>query len=116
MVQRKQVCDSIRMRMKLPVCKPLTGVTSEQLLQALREFQTDKPNQLSPAMSGLVQSLRLGGMKVMGSPFQKMTYRHHMMGLTSYFGPPALFVTINPSDLNNPKVFLFIFFWGVYVY
>lgn len=101
--------------MKLPVQRSLSSISSKELLSVLQVFknqQTDTPR--NPVVSQLMQTVKMAGMKVMGSPCQKLTYRQQMLGLVSYYGAPALFVIINLSDLHDPKVCIFILF--IYIY
>lgn len=109
-IQRKQVCSSVRLRMKLPAQRSLGSISSQDLLTVLKDFTNRQPGaQVNPAVTQLMQSVRMAGMKVMGSPCQKLSYRQQMLGMVSYYGAPALFITVNLSDLHDPKVCLYVY-------
>ena len=52
----------------------------------------------------LLNKMKLVMKEVRGSSGYKQCRRNEIRALTKKFGTPALFVTINPSDIHNPLV------------
>ena len=63
-----------------------------------------KPSEDDPLVRTLAKQVQLTGYNVMGSPSKNSYCRNEIRGLIMSFGPPALFITINPADLYDPKV------------
>ncbi|KAJ6510126.1 hypothetical protein C8R47DRAFT_965020, partial [Mycena vitilis] len=57
---------------------------------------------------GLMSSVGLVARQVPGSAGQKVMLRNEIRGLINYRGAPTLFVTLNPSDVDNPIVRLLV--------
>lgn len=105
MIQTTEVVKSVRLHMKVPARFSTHDLTSRQLAQAVERYSKGTH---SPAdgyvANGLVRSIKLAGARVIGSPIRKLRYRQEIFGMVAYYNLPALFVTINLSDLHDPKV------------
>ncbi|KAJ7135267.1 hypothetical protein C8R43DRAFT_894366, partial [Mycena crocata] len=55
----------------------------------------------------LMGSVGLLAQQIPGSAGQKMTLRNEIRGMINFRGAPSLFITLNPSDVDNPIVRLF---------
>jgi hypothetical protein len=55
-------------------------------------------------LKDLIRSLKMVGSKSADSIYARDACRSKMMGLVTYYGLPAVFVTINLSDISNPTV------------
>ena len=74
-----EVSTSVRFQLRLPARQPFGSISSEELAKLLRGYQ-QKQHEFDPVISPLVNSVKLAGMKVMGSPTKKLTYRQQMLG------------------------------------
>ncbi|OKO97720.1 ATP-dependent DNA helicase PIF1 [Penicillium subrubescens] len=54
----------------------------------------------------LLRNIVTIGMQVPGSFAQKLRLRSEIRGLITWYGMPAFWITINPSDLRNPLVLI----------
>ena len=79
----------------------IAGVTKEKLVLARMEEEQGKP--ISDPSVRLLRKNVLGALgRVMGSNQSRYRMRSQIWSTSVHLGPPSLWVTINPSDLNNP--------------
>ena len=78
----------------------ISSLTYERLVAAARSLRVSQTTS-DPAIGILRRSIQAG---VPNSFAQKADMRLHIRGLFIEFGPPAFWLTINPSDLRDPLV------------
>ncbi|KAJ7603552.1 hypothetical protein DFH06DRAFT_1022156, partial [Mycena polygramma] len=116
-VLRKQVV-SHSMRYKVPHSS-YKSVVDRMLevdlakLAALRENCSRNPLYVPMTveekdMMALIGSVGLIARHVPGSAGQKVSLRNEIRGVINYRGAPTLFITLNPSDVDNPIVRLLV--------
>jgi len=92
-----------------------TGVTSsnnpsskdfEKALDVLAEKKTLYGTNTAEVrkITGLMKNIKIIGAQTDDSVYTREACRDEMMGLVVYYGLPNLFMTINPSDIQNPIV------------
>ncbi|KAB5588280.1 Vacuolar membrane-associated protein IML1 [Ceratobasidium theobromae] len=78
-----------------------SSLTQHDLSIAAEEEANGKPIS-NPVVQSLRRLMHTAGTKVMGSDASRYSYRSCIWSMGFYFGPPSLWVTINPTDLHNP--------------
>jgi hypothetical protein len=109
-LQRREALLSARLQMNRrnfdQDANILATVTREKLIQAQREEQQNVPI-TDPAVRLLRKSVRGALSRVTGSNEKRCQMRSQIWSTSVYLGPPSLWLTINPSDINNPIAQLF---------
>jgi hypothetical protein len=83
--------------------RDIRSLTVDQLQEAAKSIAEGRPIH-NPAIQRLQRSLLTIGMQVPESFAQKLRRRSEIKGLIGRYGMPAFWITINPSDLQNPLV------------
>ena len=83
--------------------RDIRSLTVVQLQEAAKSIAEGRPVD-NPAIQRLQRSLLTIGMQVPESFAQKLKRRSEIKGLIGRYGMPAFWITINPSDLQNPLV------------
>jgi hypothetical protein len=87
------------------VTQDIDSLTTDQLRNAAKELAAG--NSLENAViRRLLQNMVTIGMQVPGSFSQKLKMRSEIRGIMVREGMPAFWITINPSDLQNPLVLI----------
>lgn len=85
------------------VTRDLNSLNVARLQNAARELAADHVTK-DPLVRRLLKNLTAIGVQVPGSFFHKLQMRAEIRGLLVREGMPAFWMTINPSDLQNPLV------------
>lgn len=108
--QRREALHSARLQMR---CKDfdrdarlLSTITQDALRTAVREEELGQPIS-NPAIRRLRQHLHTAGARVVGSDAQRYQFRSRIWSTSVALGPPAVWMTINPSDLHDPIAQIF---------
>jgi hypothetical protein len=83
----------------------IASLTVDQLQDAARAVSNGQPID-NPTIRRLQRDLITIGMQVPESFSQKLMMRSHIKGVIVRDGMPAIWATINPSDLRNPLVLI----------
>lgn len=83
----------------------IASLTLGQLQNAVKAA-ADGQQVDDPVIKRLQRNIVTIGMRVPGSFAQKLTMRSEIRGIIVRFGMPAFWITINPSDLQNPLVLI----------
>jgi hypothetical protein len=81
----------------------LNGLDADRLRKAAEELASNQVP-ADPTIRRLLKNITAIGVQVPGSYFQKLQMRAELRGLLVREGMPAFWLTINPSDLQNPLV------------
>jgi hypothetical protein len=85
------------------VTRDINSVSSAQLQDAIKVLATTKSTN-DPLVRRLLKNITSIGIHVPGSFYQKLQMRGEIRGLLVREGMPAFWLTVNPSDLQNPLV------------
>ncbi|KAJ5318263.1 hypothetical protein N7476_004683 [Penicillium atrosanguineum] len=85
------------------VTRDLNSLNVARLQKAAEELATSQVTS-DPLVRRLLKNITAIGVQVPGSFFQKLQMRAELRGLLVREGMPAFWLTINPSDLQNPLV------------
>jgi hypothetical protein len=85
------------------VTRDLNSLNVDRLQKAAEELGTNQVTS-DPLVRRLLKNITAIGVQVPGSFFQKLQMRAELRGLLVREGMPAFWLTINPSDLQNPLV------------
>jgi hypothetical protein len=85
------------------ITQDLNSLNVDRLQKATEELATNKVT-TDPLVRRLLKNITAIGVQVPGSYFQKLQLRAEIRGLLVREGMPAFWLTINPSDLQNPLV------------
>ncbi|KAJ5198759.1 uncharacterized protein N7498_007876 [Penicillium cinerascens] len=85
------------------VARDLDSLNVDRLQKAAEELSTNQTTS-DPLIRRLLKNITAIGVQVPGSFFQKLQIRAELRGLLVREGMPAFWLTINPSDLQNPLV------------
>jgi hypothetical protein len=88
------------------VTRDIESLTTLQLQNAAKQLAAGQPTE-EPAIRRLLKNITTIGVQIPGSFFQKLQMRAEIRGLLIREGMPAFWMTINPSDLQNPLVLVF---------
>ena len=109
-LQRRQALRSARLQTRRKTfdrdARILSSVTKERLAKAQEEEERGEPIS-DPAVRLLRQHVHTGTGGVMGSDQSRYKLRSQIWSTTVRKGPPSLWITINPSDLNDPITQIF---------
>ncbi|RDX47456.1 hypothetical protein OH76DRAFT_1354191, partial [Lentinus brumalis] len=114
-LQKKSVCDAVRFRVKESqqrrIVAALLAVDKTLLTQLIRRFEHDPSYKPCTAeevrMISLIDSVATVLPNIPGTTGHKLAMRNEIRALVNFQGTPALFVTLNPSDVHHPLVRLF---------
>jgi hypothetical protein len=87
------------------VTRDIRSLTTAQFQDAAKELAAGQPIK-DPVVRRLLRTITAIGVQVPGSFFQKLRLRGEIRGLLIREGMPAFWLTINPSDLQNPLVLM----------
>jgi hypothetical protein len=103
--QKRQVCRSSILQMKKSAYRRhqniLSTITADDLINASREETRGVPFS-SSAVRALRNQLTAVKSKVEGSDESRVSIRSKIWGTNLLHNPPSLWVTINPSDTQDP--------------
>jgi hypothetical protein len=85
------------------VTRDLHSLNLDRLKKAAEELSANQ-GASDPLIRRLLKNITAIGVQVPGSFFQKLQMRAELRGLLVREGMPAFWLTINPSDLQNPLV------------
>ncbi|KAI0682583.1 hypothetical protein C8Q76DRAFT_637108, partial [Earliella scabrosa] len=111
-LQKKQVCDSVRFKVKASqqrtVVQNLLAVDKTLLARLIDTFKHN-PNYVPQTVEerellNLVNRLGTVLHDLPGTSGYKIKLRNEIRALVNHTGTPAFFVTLNPSDVHNPVV------------
>jgi hypothetical protein len=88
------------------VTRDIDSLTTLQLQNAAQQLAAGQPTE-EPAVRRLLKNITSIGVQIPGSFFQKLQMRAEIRSLLIREGMPAFWMTINPSDLQNPLVLTF---------
>ena len=104
-LQHRQVLRSVKMQMRCKTfdrdARVLSTITADKLVKAQEEEEHKKPIS-DPAVRLLRQHIHSTTAQVMGSDQSRYKLRSQIWSTTMKKGPPSIWITINPSDLNDP--------------
>lgn len=106
-MQKKQVCYGVTARMSWSDYNKLSGamlsITADQIRQAEREEASGQAIS-DPKVVQLRKAISSSQTHVMGSDKSRTDMRTQLWGTTVAFGPPFIWLTINPNDVHDPIV------------
>ena len=109
-LQRRQALRSAQIQMRRQTfdrdTQILSTVTRDKLAQAQQEEERGLPIS-DPAVRLLRRHVHTGTGGVMGSDQSRFKLRSQIWSTTIRKGPPSLWITINPSDINDPIAQIF---------
>jgi hypothetical protein len=85
--------------------RDLNSLSFDRLREASEELTANHVS-TDPLIRRLLKNITAIGAQVPGSFFQKLQRRAELRGLIVREGMPAFWLTINPSDLQNPLVLI----------
>lgn len=86
------------------VTRDINSLSTQQLQNATEQITARQV--ADQTVRRLLKNITAIGVQVPGSFFQKLQMRAEIRGLLVRHGMPAFWMTINPSDLQNPLVLL----------
>jgi hypothetical protein len=111
-IRKKQVSETLRFR--VPVAKYTKIVDRFINLDCGQVMELEEKLRRDPACTSLddsekeivriLESISPVARNIPGSAATRIQMRNEIRALINYRGPPALFITINPSDIHNPIV------------
>ncbi|TFK87211.1 hypothetical protein K466DRAFT_491259, partial [Polyporus arcularius HHB13444] len=113
--QKKAVCDSVNFRVKVSqqqeIVRRLLNVDVNVLQRLIERFEKDpkyEPKTMEEVgIMSVLNQVRMVGRDLPGTAAYKVTLRNEIRSLVNFKGTPALFITLNPSDVNHPLVRLY---------
>lgn len=103
--QKREVCKSTVLQMRkskfMRNMDAISTIRPEDLLKASKE-ETRKLRFSNPAIRALRKNLSVVRSGVKGSDEARQQVRTKIWGMTLAFNPPSLWITINPSDTQDP--------------
>ncbi|TFK85008.1 hypothetical protein K466DRAFT_495564, partial [Polyporus arcularius HHB13444] len=113
--QKKAVCDSINFRVKVSqqqeIVRKLLAVDVDVLQRLIERFEADPKYEArttqEQSILSVLNQVRMVGRDLPGTAAYKLTLRNEIRSLVNFKGTPALFITLNPSDVNHPLVRLY---------
>ena len=103
--QRRQVLTSARLQMKKKDfdrnARLMSSITSADLEQAQKEEELNKPYS-NPAVNLMRKHVLAMSSRVQGTDAARLRLRSQIWSTNLRFGPPSLWITINPSDIDDP--------------
>ncbi|KAI0684649.1 hypothetical protein C8T65DRAFT_593414, partial [Cerioporus squamosus] len=114
-LQKKAVCDSVHFRVKESeqrrIIDKLLAVDRGVLEQLIAKFDVDKhyvPDTVEEAgLLTLVNNVGAVLRDIPGTTGYKLNMRNEIRSVVNFYGTPAFFITLNPSDVNHPLVRLY---------
>ncbi|RPD53753.1 hypothetical protein L226DRAFT_469967, partial [Lentinus tigrinus ALCF2SS1-7] len=114
-LQKKAVCDSINFRVKASeqrrIVSRLLQVNRLVLQQLIQKYDNDKHYQPQTTdesdLLALVNSVGAVLHDIPGTSGYKLKMRNEIRALVNFYGTPAFFITLNPSDIDHPLVRLY---------
>ncbi|KAI0689805.1 hypothetical protein C8T65DRAFT_588375, partial [Cerioporus squamosus] len=114
-LQKKAVCDSVRFRVKesqqrrmVAALLAMDKVLLQQLIRRYKQDPSYQPTTVEEAnMLSLIDSVGTVLPNIPGTTGYKLSMRNEIRALVNFKGTPALFITLNPSDVHHPLVRLF---------
>ncbi len=110
--QKKAVCDSVNFRVKVAqqqdIVRKLLEVDADILQRMIERYERDaKYEPVSDderQILHVLNQVRMVGRDLPGTAGYKVMLRNEIRSLVHFKGTPALFITLNPSDVNHPLV------------
>jgi hypothetical protein len=103
--QRRQALTSARVQMERKTferdARLMSTVTTTKLEAAKREEDKGLPIS-DPAVRALKSHIHATASRIQGSDQARYRLRSEIWSTSAAFGPPSLWITINPSDLHDP--------------
>jgi hypothetical protein len=104
-LQRREALLSARLQMNRKAfdqdAQVLSTLSKEKMATAVREEQENQPTS-DPAVRLVWRSVRGALSHIMGSNESCCQLRSQIWSTSVVLGPPTIWLTINPSDMNNP--------------
>jgi hypothetical protein len=104
-IQKRQMCRSAELQISKSCFRRNEGlinsITPKDLEKASAEEHRRAPYS-NPGVRALRQHVTAVRSKVMGTDESRVGMRSKMWGMTMMKNPPSLWITINPSDVNDP--------------
>jgi hypothetical protein len=105
MSQRRQVLSSARLQMKKSDfeqnARLMSSITMEDLKMAQLLEENNKPIS-HPGILMMRKHILTMSSRVQGLDASRLQLRNQIWSTNLRFGPPSLWITINPSDINDP--------------
>ncbi|KAI0361333.1 hypothetical protein OH77DRAFT_1391844, partial [Trametes cingulata] len=113
--QKKAVCDSVNFRVRASqqeeIVRRLMHVDVSVLQNLIERYERDPQYQPQTEKENtivrLLNEVSMIGRDLPGTAAYKKTMRNEIRSLIYFKGTPALFVTLNPSDVHHPLVRLY---------
>ena len=109
--QRRQALNSARVQMRRKDfdkdAHMMSTITLQKLDQASREEESHTSIS-DPAVQRLRKHIHATSGRVMGSDQSRYQLRSQIWSTSIVLGPPALWITINPTDLHDPIAQVFV--------
>ncbi|PCH40663.1 hypothetical protein WOLCODRAFT_168087 [Wolfiporia cocos MD-104 SS10] len=103
--QKRQALTSARIKIRRTTfhadAQVLGSLTVDRLHEAAKQ-QAQKLPITDPAVRLLRQHVHASSRRVMGSDASRYALRSQIWATTVMLGPPSIWITINPSDLDDP--------------
>ncbi|TFK90039.1 hypothetical protein K466DRAFT_574462 [Polyporus arcularius HHB13444] len=114
-LQKKNVCDSVRFRVKASqqrrIVANLLSIDKILLEGLIKQYQNNASYEPRTAeersLLSLIDDVSTVLHNIPGTTGYKLNLRNEIRALVNYHGTPAFFVTLNPSDVHHPLVRLF---------
>ena len=111
-LQKKAVCDSVRFRVKASqhkrIIEELLAVNKTVLESLISRFKSnpdyEPENEEQMRIVSLVNKTGTLLHDLPGTTGYKLKMRNEIRGIVNFYGTPAFFITLNPSDVNHPLV------------
>lgn len=109
--QRRDCLTSCRILIKrrdfVKLSRQFVNLTVADLERAAEEESKGKPIS-NPNAKSLLEVTFGTASRVIAADSTRIQYRKQLQALSMYFGPPSVWITINPDDLHDPLAQLFV--------
>ncbi|KAJ3568696.1 hypothetical protein NP233_g5549 [Leucocoprinus birnbaumii] len=106
-IQKRAVCRAACLHISKPSFtrhqNAIATLEEKDFLQASQEEMARRPIS-NPVMRVLREELSTVRVSISGSDESRVGIRRKIWGATTMFGPPAIWLTVNPSDTHDPIV------------
>ncbi|TFK69980.1 hypothetical protein BDN72DRAFT_870513 [Pluteus cervinus] len=104
-MQKREICRNVKLQMSSPLYHQhqaaIAKLKASDLLEASKEESQGKAI-TNPAVRALRTNITAVRQKVQGTDESRLSLRSKVWSTTAIFGPPAIWMTINPSDTSDP--------------
>ncbi|KAJ3567669.1 hypothetical protein NP233_g6214 [Leucocoprinus birnbaumii] len=106
-MQKRSICRAASLRMTRPVFQrhsdAISALTVDDFIRASEEELAGRPFS-NPTMRALRKEVSTVRVQVHGTDESRIGIRRKIWGATAVFGPPSIWLTLNPSDTQDPIV------------